>query len=87
MIVDSNKDMGLKMALRNDGSEPAYGMSLGITSTVLLMNLPTACAKKEMKNEVCHKSLKINFVMFISFLIKSYCALPFVENNDFVTFL
>jgi hypothetical protein len=46
MTVDSDRDMDLKAAIKNDGTEPAYGIILEIKSTVLWTNIPSSCAKR-----------------------------------------
>ena len=46
MTVDSDRDMDLKAAIKNDGTEPAYGIILEIKSTVLWTNIPSSCATR-----------------------------------------
>ena len=53
MTVDSDRDVDVKAVIKNDGTEPAYGMILAITSTVRWSNIPTSiCAKKGQENGV-----------------------------------
>ena len=53
MTVDSDRDMDMKAVIRNDGTEPAYGMTLEINSTVLWTNIPTSiCTNRGQENGV-----------------------------------
>ena len=44
--VEENKEIDLRIILENHGTEPAYGMTLEILSTVSLSNIPSFCRMK-----------------------------------------
>ena len=46
-VVDSDKEIQLNVRVKNNGTEPAYGMALNIFSTVPLSNTHPPCTWKD----------------------------------------